>query len=113
LNEQIKEQARYYQVFTYEVVPEGILSTKDQMQSAGTWLALGEEEVRSRILVGMTTLADALAYDLGCFDLNHEAQRIPSNESNQNPPSAQLIADDGQRKWFRLANGEISIVDMK
>ena len=87
-------------------------ATKDEVKRANAWVAMGKDNLSARILVGMTSLADALAYDLGCLDLAAEAHVKAAGPGASGDPSAHLILDDGKRKWIRSDDGEITILDM-
>lgn len=113
VDDQIKSQAKYFQVFTYEIAPEEAPASKDPMQLASAWVAMGRDQVSSRILSGMTTLADALAYDLGCLDLDNESKGSAPAGSQAGEVADRLILEADHQRWMRSSSGEITILEMK
>ncbi len=109
VEEQVRELTKYYQEFTYEISLAEPPATKDQVRRAGAWLALGTDNLRSRILAGMTLLADALAFDLGCPGAGGEVRDPLSGGFILDGPGTPQTAGEGTRRWRRSDSGEITI----
>jgi len=104
VEDQVRELTKYYQVFTYEISLAQPPATEDQMRLASAWLTLGADNLRSRILSGMSLLADALACNLGGPDPRNLARGPLAADSSR-------ITEYGDRRWGRSEKGEITILE--